>query len=231
VPAPPASAELIGATADTEVFADPADTRWLWVRHGTSTARWLALPDGAPDDPVSLFVIGDSIADGASVFFPSMLPAWVTGFDAVPGRGSASGVAIAAAQAPLGHEAVVVELGTNDQDIEGFRANAEAILDSLADVPLVLWQTVKGPPDVVLQQDVNRVIRDLAPGYPNVSLIDWAARVKDDELSSDGVHPSETNPDLMAELVAPQLDAWLQAARRPPSDDRCGTSLSTPSVD
>ena len=231
VPAPPASADLIGATSDTEVFADPADTRWLWVRRGGATARWLALPDRAPEDPADAFFIGDSITDGASLFFPAALPGWVTGFDAVPGRGSADGVSPAATQAALGHDAVVVELGTNDQDLDGFRANAEAILASLAGVPLVLWQTVKGPPDVVLQQDVNRVIRDLARTYPNVSLVDWAAHVKDDELSSDGVHPNAEHLDLMVTLVAPQLNGWLAAVRQPPSIARCGTSMTTPSVD
>ncbi|MGZ5128320.1 MAG: SGNH/GDSL hydrolase family protein [Actinomycetota bacterium] len=231
VPAPPASAELIGATGDTEVFADPADTRWLWVRREGATARWLALPDRAPEDPADAFFIGDSITDGASLFFPAALPGWVTGFDAVPGRGSASGVTPAAEQAVLGHDAVVVELGTNDQDLEGFRAAAGAILTSLADVPFVLWQTVKGPPDIVLQHDVNRVIRDLARTYPNVSLVDWAGRVKDDELSSDGVHPNAEHLDLMVTLVAPQLNEWLAAARQPPSIAGCGTSMTTPSVD
>ncbi len=231
VPAPPATAGLIGATGDVEVFADPADTRWLWVRREGATARWLALPDRAPEDPPDAFFIGDSITDGASVFFPAALPGWVTGFDAVPGRGSASGVTPAATQAPLGHDAVVVELGTNDQDIEGFRANAEAILASLAHVPLVVWQTVKGPPDVVMQQSVNRVIRDLVPAYPNVALVDWANRVKDDELSSDGVHPNADHLDLMVTLVAPQLMEWLAAARQPPSVERCSTSITAASVD
>jgi lysophospholipase L1-like esterase len=231
VPQPPRAAEMVGATGDVEVFADPNDPRWLWVRRGGATARWLALPDRAPSDPPDAFFIGDSITDGASVFFPAALPGWVTGFDAVPGRGSVSGVAPAAEQAALGHDVVVVELGTNDQDLEGFKANAEAILTSLANVPLVLWQTVKGPPDVVMQQDVNRVIRDLARTYPNVSLVDWANRVKDDELSSDGVHPNTDHLDLMVTLVAPQLNEWLAAARRPPSLERCGTSMTTPSVD
>ena len=99
VPEPPASADLIGATGDVEVFADPRDTRWLWVRRDGATARWLALPDRAPDDPPDAFFIGDSITDGASAFFPAALPGWVTGFDAVPGRGSVSGVTPAAEQA------------------------------------------------------------------------------------------------------------------------------------
>ena len=231
VPQPPASAEPIGSTGDIEVFADPADARWLWVRRDGATARWLALPDQAPDDPPDAFFIGDSITDGASVFFPAALPGWVTGFDAVPGRGSVSGVTPAAVQAPLGHDAVVVELGTNDRDLEGFRANAQAILASLAGVPLVLWQTVKGPPELVLQQDVNRVIRDLVRTYPNVSIVDWADRVKDDELTSDGVHPNAEHLDLMVTLVAPQLDEWLAAARQPPSVERCATSVSSASVD
>jgi hypothetical protein len=231
VPEPPASAESIGSTGDIQVFADPADPRWLWVRRDGATARWLALPDRAPGDPPDAFFIGDSITDGAAVFFPPALPGWATGFDAVPGRGSVSGVTPAAEQAPLGHDAVVVELGTNDRDLEGFKANAETILTSLADVPLVLWQTVKGPADLVLQQDVNRVIRDLARTYPNVSLVDWASRVKDDELSSDGVHPNSDHLDLMVTLVAPQLNEWLAAARQPPGVERCATSLNSASVD
>lgn len=231
VPDPPASAELIGATGDIEVFADPTDVRWLWVRTDGATARWLALPDRAPEDPPDVFFIGDSITDGASIFFPAALPGWVTGFDAVPGRGSVSGVTPAATQGALGHDVVVVELGTNDQDLEGFKANAEAILASLADVPLVLWQTVKGPPEVVMQQDVNRVIRDLARTYPNVSIVDWAARVKDDQLSTDGVHPNTEHLDLMAQLVAPELNTWLGAARTPPSLERCGASVGAASVD
>jgi lysophospholipase L1-like esterase len=231
VPAPPTSAELLGATGDVEVFGDPADARWLWVRTGGATARWLALPDRAPEDPPDVFFIGDSITDGASGFLPAALPGWVTGTDAVPGRGSVSGVTPAATQAALGHDAVVVELGTNDQDLEGFKANAEAILASLAEVPLVMWQTVKGPPDIVMQQEVNRVIRDLAREYPNVSIVDWAGRVKDDELSSDGVHPNTEHLDLMAQLVAPELSAWLSAARTPPSSERCATSIGAASVD
>ncbi|MEO8477092.1 MAG: GDSL-type esterase/lipase family protein [Actinomycetota bacterium] len=231
VPEIPPSATPIGIADDLELFADPADARWLWVRRAGSAARWLALPDRAPDDPADVFFIGDSIADGAAGFFPAALVGWVTGFDAVPGRGSVGGIAPAASQAPLGHDAVVVELGTNDRDLEGFRANAEAILSSLAGVPLVLWQTVKGPPDLVLQRDVNRVIRDLAQTYPNVAIVDWAGRVHDDELSSDGVHPIAEHLDLMVTLVAPQLNAWLAAARRPPSADRCAATLSPASID
>ena len=36
-----------------------------------------------------------------------------------------------------------------------------------------------------MQQAVNRV-NPLVAAYPNVALVDWANRVKDDELSSDG---------------------------------------------
>ncbi len=231
VPGIPPSATPIGIADDLELFADPADARWLWVRRAGAISRWLALPDRAPDDPPDAFFIGDSIAEGASAFFPAALPGWVTGFDAVPGRGSVGGVAPAASQAALGHDAVVVELGTNDRDLEGFRVNAEAILASLAGVPLVLWQTVKGPADLVLQRDVNRVIRDLARTYPNVAIVDWGGRVHDDELTSDGVHPNADHLDLMVTLVAPQLNEWLAAARRPPTADRCAASLSPASVD
>ncbi len=226
VPAPPPQAVAAGSVPGWEVFVDPADPRGLWVRREGATARWLPLPATPPDEPPSVYFIGDSITDGASPFFAAALPSWTVGWDAVPGRGSASGVSIAQAQALAGHEVVVVELGTNDQDIEGFGANMTAILDALAGTPMVIWQTVKGPEPTVLAADVNRVIRDVARLYPNVAIGDWATVVHDDALG-DGVHPSGEEADLMARFQAPLLDAWLSAARAP-AGDGCSLSAATP---
>ena len=47
VPAPPATADRTGATGD-EVFADPADTRWLWVRRARRDGPLARPPTGHP---------------------------------------------------------------------------------------------------------------------------------------------------------------------------------------
>lgn len=226
VPAPPPQAELVSSIPGWEVFVDPADAEGLWIRRDGATSRWLPLPAVPPADPPSVYFIGDSITDGASSFLPAALPSWTVGWDAVPGRGSVSGVSIAQAQALAAHDVVVIELGTNDQDIEGFSANMAAILDSLEGTPMVIWQTVKGPEPTVLAADVNRVIRDTARSYPNVAIADWAAIVHDEALA-DGVHPTGEEADLMARVQAPLLDAWLSAAWAPPSDG-CSLSAATP---
>ncbi len=162
-------------------------------------------------DPPSAFFIGDSITDGASTFIPAALPGWTTGFDAVVGRGSASGVSPAQIQAATDPppDAIVLELGTNDQDVEAFRANARAMLESVRGIPLILWQTVHG--DVATRPAVNAAIRELVADHPNAALSDWASFVTKDEMSSDGVHPAADHEDLMALLVGPLLQGWREA--------------------
>jgi hypothetical protein len=157
-----------------------------------------------------VFVIGDSIADGAEPFITEALPTWTVDFDAIIGRATNSALAVAAAQAAARPDVVVIELGTNDADPAAFRANAVAILDALRHVPLVVWQTAHGPMENV--PGVNIHIRGLAERYPNVVVADWDTFVNDDELSSDGVHPAPGHEALMAQLIGPILTRWLELA-------------------
>jgi hypothetical protein len=169
------------------------------------------VPGAAP----SVLVIGDSIARGADPWLRASLQGWIVTVDAEIGRASGSGVAIAAAisgttPAP---DVVVVELGTNDADPVAFRANAEAILASLQDVGLVIWQTAHGPMAHV--PAVNAQIRRVVRRYPNTAIADWDAFVPDEDLTSDGVHPLGDHEDDMAKLVAPMLQTWVASASHP----------------
>jgi hypothetical protein len=176
---------------------------------GSATASIRPSPSVTPAaDPPGAFFIGDSITDGASRYIPAALPGWTVGFDAVIGRGSVSGVGPAKAQATLGPppDVLVVELGTNDQDVAAFRNDAKQILAATKGVPLVLWQTVHG--STPTRPGVNAAIRELVAAAPNAALADWNAFVTKDQMSSDGVHPASDHEDLMARLVAPLLQGW-----------------------
>ncbi len=212
----PAGAETIGTSpGGLEVFAKDAEPGWVWVQDAVGVSRWLALPASIPwtGRAPSAFFIGDSITDGASTYIAAALPGWATGFDAVIGRPSSGGVTPAATQgqAVPTPDAVVVELGTNDNDPDQFRNNAKQILDALQTVPLVLWQTAHGPETMTAIPDINATIRDLVARYPNTAIADWNGYVSDDMLVSDGVHPLSDHENAMALLVAPLLDRWRAA--------------------
>ena len=123
-------------------------------------------------------MMGDSILDGGQYAIAAALPDWTLSVDALNGRGSVSGVSIAETQAGAGNDAVVVELGTNDQSPEAFREHAQQILSTLKATPLVLWQTVQGPVGVVQAEGVNAAIRELVGSRPTAAIADWAGLVE-----------------------------------------------------
>jgi hypothetical protein len=206
----PRGAFPLGEGADLQVYGMPNDPKVLYVAHGDTIERWLRLPRLGASDPPTAFVIGDSIADGAEPFILEALPTWTVGFDAVIGRGTNSALSVAAEQAAARPDVVVIELGTNDGDPATFRENAVTILDALRRVPLVVWQTTHGPLENV--PGVNIHIHGLTQQYPNMIVADWDAFVRDDELTSDGVHPAPGHEALMAQLIAPILTDWLELA-------------------
>jgi hypothetical protein len=209
----PAGAQVLGVGDGTQGVVLPDADQWLFTVKGAEVQRWLALPpaETVRSDGPTAFMIGDSILDGGQYAIAAALPDWTLGVDALNGRGSVSGVSIAEAQAEAGNDAVVVELGTNDQSPEVFREHARAILSALKSTPLVLWQTVQGPPGVVQAEEVNTAIRELVGARPSVAIADWAGLVGEEELSYDGVHPDLGHEDAMARVVAPMLTRWWNA--------------------
>lgn len=206
VTALPEGAEVIGVGDGAQLVIEPDDPRWLYSVRGSSIARWLPLPPSTSGSDPRAFMLGDSILEGAAGAFTLALPGWTLEVDASNGRSSSEGASIAEARIAE-DPVVVVELGTNDRDPDVFRANAKRIMKAFREVPLVLWQTVEGPPEMVETDLVNERILTLAAHRPNVAIADWSTEVPDDILS-DGVHPAPEHQDAMAALVAPLLRTW-----------------------
>jgi hypothetical protein len=184
----------------------------VYVREDGRTERWLRLERSrrVADPPVA-WLIGDSILDGGREEVAASLSDWALTIDAVVGRPSSQGVPLAAAAVEDGADVVLVELGTNDSAASEFRDHLVETLELLRDVPLVLWQTPRGPEERTTIQEVTEAIRQVVPDYPNAAVADWEAFVPAEELMDDGIHPLESSEDLESRLIAPMLEAWRGA--------------------
>jgi hypothetical protein len=212
----PEDAEVVGVGDDAQLVTVSDDPRRLYTVRGSTITRWLALPTPrAVGATPSAYLLGDSLLDGGAFAFPAALPGWTLDIDSLNGRTSAAGAAVAEART-VTDPAVVVELGTNDQSVAAFEANAERILAAFRNVPLVLWQNVEGPPDLVPADEINAAIETLAGRRPNVAIADWDGSVPEEYLF-DGVHPDADHADAMAALVGPMLQRWWRATTESPA--------------
>lgn len=207
---PTASVSSSASAEGSEPIIEPEPL--VYVRDDGVTERWLRLEGrrGLHDPPV-VWVIGDSILDGGRDAVESGLSDWNVTLDAEVGRSTSSGIALAEDAVAQDADAVVVELGTNDFSPVAFRDYLIQTLDILAPVPLVIWQTARGPEGDESIRAVNETIREIAPSYPNVAIADWEAFVPEEAVQGDGIHPDEGFEHLESELLVPMLAEWRGA--------------------
>ena len=209
LPPDPSSGASPSASPSADGIPSPDAEPLVYVRHDGVTERWLRLEGRRTrNDPPILWLIGDSILDGGRDVIEPRLADWSLTVDADVGRSSSSGVELAQEAADQGADAVVVELGTNDSSATAFRRYLIDTLNILAGVPLVIWQTVKGPMESTNIPAVDAVIREVAPSYPNVAIADWETFVPPDALQEDGIHPAEGSEHLESDLLVPMLSEW-----------------------
>jgi hypothetical protein len=210
VGSPPDEAGVVGEAEDVAISMPEDGSDWLYLADGQGVARWLSVPGPrAVSTPPEALLMGDSILAGSEPFVSSALGEWSMRIDAVDGRPSAAGVAIAAQSALAPPDVAVVELGTNDADPVTFRAHADGILASFTALPLVLWVNVHSP--AAATAAVNREIRLAAASVPNAAIANWNAAAPAADLSADGVHLSPGHEAAFAEFLTPFLLAWHAA--------------------
>ena len=216
-PLPPSPTPTSAGSSSPTMEGDPIvePERLVFVREEGRAERWLRLEGRrALHDPPIVWIIGDSIMDGGREEVEAALADWSLTLDAEVGRSSSSGVELAQAAVEQDADAVVIELGTNDTSPAVFRAHLVETLDTVAGIPLVIWQTARGPEDDLIIPEVNAAIKEVAPTYPNVSIADWTAFVPDEAVQTDGIHPDEGFQHLEAELLVPFLSEWRDALDR-----------------
>jgi hypothetical protein len=210
VPALPPQAFAIGVTGFGALYQDPSDPSFLWVEADGVVSRWLALPNANKlSDPVTAQMIGDSILDGGQTEVIDGLPTWQIAIDALVGRGSDGAAGVAESLPPPVANAVVIEIGVNDQSAETLAANAQRIVAALGSTRVLLWLTAHGPEAQV--PSINRAILDAIGQIPNGTVLDWDRLVPLDALSSDGIHPDVGQQGVLASILDPFLTTWREA--------------------
>ncbi|MFL5791001.1 MAG: hypothetical protein ACJ76A_05800 [Actinomycetota bacterium] len=210
VPAPPAGALSEGVTPFGEVFLDAADPTFLWMRSDGVTERWLALPVRSKlSTPPTVQMIGDSILDGGQTEVVAGLPDWTVTIDALIGRGSDGAAGVAESLPSPAADVVVIEIGVNDADASSTAANAQRIISAEGGARLLVWLTAHGPEPQI--PAVNAAIWDAMGPLPNGAVLDWDRLVPLDALSSDGIHPDVGKQGVLASILDPYLQGWLDA--------------------
>jgi hypothetical protein len=206
----PPTAFPMGVTGLGALFQDPSDPRYLWVQADGETRRWLAIPNvNKVSEPATVQMIGDSILDGGQDDVIAGLPSWTVSIDALIGRGSDGAAGVAESLGDPIADAVVVEIGVNDGDATVTAANAQRIVDAQGDTRMLVWLTAHGPDTAV--PAVNEAIEAAMGQVPNGAVLDWDRLVPLDALSSDGVHPDLGQQGVLASLLTPFLQTWLDA--------------------
>lgn len=210
VAAVPPTALSEGVTPFGELFLDPGDPSFLWLRSDGAIRRWLALPNRSKlADPPTAQMIGDSILDGGQTDVVAGLPDWTVTIDALIGRGSSGAAGVAEALPSPAADVVVIEIGVNDPDAALTTANAQRIIEAQGGARLLVWLTAHGPEPQV--PEVNRAIWDAMGPLANGAVLDWDRLVPLDALSSDGIHPDVGQQGVLASILDPYLQGWLDA--------------------
>jgi lysophospholipase L1-like esterase len=169
-----------------------------------------AAPAFPPGRPTRVLVLGDSVIKGAEQAVIAALPGRDVVFDAEVNRSTGTGADIVA-QRGTDWDVAVVLLGHNDGGSPGvFQPAAHSIVDQLKDVPYVSWLTIHEVRPYY--PDVNHYVASLQADYPNLHVGDWnaIASAHPEGVSGDGLHLNGTGAQLMAGLVAEQVQAGEQ---------------------
>jgi lysophospholipase L1-like esterase len=152
----------------------------------------------------SVVVVGDSVILGAQGPMVAAFSnaGWGINFDAAVSRSTSAGAAAIDSHWMELTDSLVINLGANDAgNTAAYRQKVEQILTSTAGVPHVYWLTIREVRDYY--PAANQAVREVAAGYPNVTVLDWnAATAGSTGLTArDGLHLTGSGAAAMTDLV------------------------------
>jgi hypothetical protein len=203
-----------------------------------------SVPSGlvAIDEPVSprpartidnrVFVVGDSVVQGASSALADKMPEWSLLVDTKVGRFTREGVKVARgweAQGDIGQIAVV-GLGNNFSPGEDIAGEIDDMMSVFADTEHVIWFTVaEYRPQ---QAKVNTALRAAAARYPKLVLVDWNAwyESRRNFTGRDHLHLTPAGAAAYASLIAAAVTKMTSAADEIPAPGASRARMYTKGV-
>ncbi len=168
----------------------------------------------------SLIVVGDSIVLAASEELVASAPSeWNVQIDAEVSRPTNVGHDIVRGNLAAITDTLVIGLGANDAaSPEIFRKRASALLADVAAVPHVFWIEIAEVRDYY--PGANATIRDLAAGYPNVSIVPWTGLATGTPglTASDGLHLTGPGQQALADSILSLVVQTTPPASTPIAD-------------
>lgn len=162
-------------------------------------------PTFPPQRPTRVLVLGDSVMKGAATTIAPTLPGREVIVDAEVNRSTGQGAEVID-RLGTDWDVVVVLLGHNDGGTPGaYQPAVRRILDQLRGVRSVSWLTIHEVRPYY--PDVNRFVAEQVATHPNLRTGDWnaVAAANPGAVAADGLHLNGTGAQLMADLVAEQV--------------------------
>lgn len=196
------ASQLRWGTRSAEAAARP-NAPGATVPRGTGPGGGAA---GSETGPV--LNVGDSLAVGSGPALERNLTGRTVTTLAGKGHTSSQGLSVlrGAGRVP---KTIVVQLGTNDTDVAGFRRNVRSIVSIARRASATVWwvNVARPPLGATSAAELNEVLDAEAKRFENLKVIDWRAAVEAGrvDLAADKIHPTPAGYGQRAELIAGAL--------------------------
>lgn len=155
----------------------------------------------------TIYVDGDSLAVGTTLFLSPFLPGWTVRKSVDISRHVQEGVAAIRARGAGLEGVIVVDLGTNDDpsQVASFTSSVRKVVRAAGPKRCVIWSTIfRAPYRGISWEGYNRALRRLAATHDNLHVFDWAAlaRAHPSWFGHNGVHPTATGYRARAAALA-----------------------------
>jgi len=176
-----------------------------------------------------VFVLGDSVMQGAAPMLGDALPSWSVIADTKVGRFLDEGVTVLKHRRSQIGDIAVILMGNNyNGDEVAFRQQLDDAMEQLSGVEHVIFFTVTMYDED--RAEVNEALADLGRAESNVTVVDWGAWCDenvDDFLVGDRLHLTPEGAEALAELVGEAVTRVTRAAGEYPEPGRAKPQLNT----
>jgi hypothetical protein len=215
-------------TTDSTTPASPTTAPATALSHGRVDRQGEAAAPALHSIDNRVFVVGDSVMQGAAPYLGDLLEGWSVIADTRVGRfiDEANRV-IVKRRKDIG-EIAVLNLGNNyNGDEAAFAQQVDFALAALADVQHVIWVNVGEFEDDRAQ--VNDVVAKAAASHPNVTIVDWNSWWEQDPslTGGDHLHLTPDGAQAYARLIASAILTVTQNAGEIPAPGAKPPKLNT----